>query len=69
MTDKESYSAQEKAADVTWKLAHGEGVKVKDIATSYAITIRGAYRLMDTVSRVIPISYSDSGVWRKFEID
>jgi hypothetical protein len=68
MSESESeFSAQEKAASVVWRLAHGDGVTVRDVADDMCITRQGAYRLLCTVSRVVPITPDSSGVWRRFD--
>ena len=63
------YTPQEKAASVVWRLAHGDEVSIRQVADEFGITVQGAYRLMNTVSRVIPITTNSTGMWRRFDID
>ena len=67
--DSGEYTAQEKAASVVWRLARGDEVKTQQVADEFSITIQGAYRLMNTVSRVVPICVVSTGTWRRFDID
>ena len=71
MTDDNQgeFTAQEKAASVVGRLAQGRDVKTREVADEFGITIQGAYRLMNTVSRVVPICVVSTGTWRRFDID
>jgi hypothetical protein len=53
----------ERAALVTWHLAHGEGMTTTNAAEMAELTYDGAYKLMRRLSRVLPIYQNDSGVW------
>ena len=59
----EDYSAQEKAALIAWHLAHGEGMTTGEVASLTGLTQSGAWRLMDRLSRVLPIYRDDGGMW------
>jgi hypothetical protein len=63
MATEEDYTPQEKAALVTWHLAHGEGMRTVDVATLTGLSWRNAYALMCRLSRVIPICQDDASVW------
>ena len=67
--DNSEYTPQEKAASVVWRLAQGQPITTRQVADEFSITIQGAYRLMNTVSRVIPICVVSTGTWRRFDID
>ena len=60
MTD---FSAQEKAALVTWHLAHGESMQNRDVANLTGLSMTGAWQLMQKLARVLPIYQDDRGVW------
>jgi len=57
------YTAQEKAALITWHLAHGEGMQTRDVAEMAGLSMPGAWYLMQRLSRVIPIYQDDRGFW------
>lgn len=57
------YTPQEKAALVTWHLAHGEGMRTVDVAAMTGLTWRSAYDLMCRLSRVLPICQDNASVW------
>ena len=57
------YTAQEKAALITWHLAHGEGLQTRDIVKLTGLTRQGAWELMQHLSRVIPIYQDDTDTW------
>jgi hypothetical protein len=54
---------QQRAALVTWWLVNGEGLRTQDVARITGLTCRGAYRLMESLSVVIPI-YLDDHRWQ-----
>jgi hypothetical protein len=62
MSDQD-YTAQEKAALVTWHLAHGEELTTAEIALMAGLTFQGAWFLMIRLARVLPIYRNDAGVW------
>jgi len=57
------YTAQERAALVTWHLAHGQGMQTRDVAKLTGLEREGAWRLMQRLARVIPIYQDERGVW------
>lgn len=57
------YTAQEKAALITWHLAHGEGMQTRDVAKMAGLTMPGAWYLMQRLARVIPIYQDGQGFW------
>jgi len=60
--DPES-TPQQKAAKVTWWLAHGEELRTRDIARKTGLSICGAYEMMVSLSLVLPI-YLEDHTWR-----
>jgi len=58
-------TAQERAALVTLKLLNGDGkLSSKEVRSITGLSKSGAARLMDKISRVVPIYYEESGrVW------
>jgi len=67
MTDKDDFTAQEKASSIAWKIAAGQGFTTRQVADEFNITWHGANRMLNTISRVIPISPNSTGVWRRFD--
>jgi hypothetical protein len=63
VSSEQEYTAQEKAALVSWHLAHGEGMSTAEVATITGLTWGGAWHLMNRLSRVLPIYRDESGVW------
>jgi hypothetical protein len=59
----QDYTAQEKAALVSWHLAHGEEMTTGEIASMTGLTWGGAWWLMARLSRVLPIYQNEKGVW------
>lgn len=57
------YTAQEKAALITWHLVHGEAMQTKDVAKMAGLSMVGAWYLMQRLARVIPIYQDDQGFW------
>ena len=57
------YTAQEKAALITWHLAHGEGMQTRDVAKMAGLSMPGAWYLMQRLSHVLPIYQDDCGFW------
>ena len=57
------FTAQERAALITWHLAHGEGLQTRDIVKLTGLTRQGAWELMQHLSRVIPIYQDDTDTW------
>lgn len=62
------YTPQEKAADIAWRLASGDEVTTNEVAEYYGVTYHGARRMLNVISRVIPITTNSTGVWRRFDI-
>ena len=67
MADNDDYTPQEKAASVTWKIASGQEFTTREVAVSFGITWHGANRMLNTISRVIPIAPNSTGVWKRFD--
>jgi hypothetical protein len=53
----------ERAALITWHLAHGEMLQTRDVAEMTGMTMAGAWILMIRLSRVLPIYQDDCGRW------
>ena len=66
MADNDDYSAQEKASSIAWRIANGQEFTVREVAEDFGITWQGAYRMLNTISRVIPIAPDDRGMWKSF---
>jgi hypothetical protein len=60
------YTPQERAAVVAWHLAAGACLSTAEVARRTGLTVRGAYFLMDAVSRVAPV-INDNGRWRRMD--
>ena len=56
--------AQEKAAIVVWKLAQGAALLTSEISDLTGMSRQGAWAMMTTISRVIPIWCDSEGKWR-----
>ena len=61
--DQSDLTITERAALVTWHLAHEEGISTANVADMCELTRQGAYDLMRRLSRVLPIYQDDFGVW------
>ena len=68
MTTNDDYTPQEKAADLTWKISSGHEFSTREVAEHFGMTWHGAYRMLNTISRVIPIAPNSTGVWKRFDI-
>lgn len=55
----------ERVAKVTWALAHGEALNVRNVRAMTGLTRQNAHRLLCEISRVIPI-YDDpeTHIWQ-----
>ena len=55
----------ERVAKITWALAHGEGLRVRDVVAMTGLYRQDAYRLLCKISLFIPI-YDDpeTHVWQ-----
>lgn len=62
----DEYTAQEKAAWVTWELANGGELTPRDLITRFNITHQAASYILYGLSRVTPIHRTDEGRWRRF---
>lgn len=60
------YTAQERAAMVTLKMALGEEATTAEIAEQFGMTWHGADKMMNRISRVIPLM-KDGSRWKKFD--
>jgi hypothetical protein len=64
-SDGPEYTPQERAAIITHKIDRGAALTTAEIAAYTGITVCGAWRMMDRISRVVPI-VQDEGRWRRF---
>ena len=55
--------AQERAAKVTWWLAHGETMTTAQVAEMTGLSRQGAWKMMVNLARVIPICGNDDDEW------
>ena len=62
----DDYSAQEKASSIAWRISNGQQFTVREVAEDFGISWQGAYRMLNTISRVIPIAPDDRGIWKAF---
>jgi alkylated DNA nucleotide flippase Atl1 len=53
---------QERAALIAWHLAHGEAMTTEQVAELAGLSVRGACKLMDTLSCVLS-TRRESGLW------
>jgi hypothetical protein len=60
----EDRTPEERAALLTWHLAHGDAFKTRDAASMTGMTARGARRLLGGMSRVLPIYQDENGFWQ-----
>lgn len=61
--DELDMTSQERVAVVIWALAHGEGLRTRDIQQMTGLTKDGAIKMMHCLSRVIPIYQDDERFW------
>jgi hypothetical protein len=57
-------TASERAAAVSWRIAHGWQPTTRDVATLTGLTINGAWRLMNRMQRSVPIYLDGDRRWR-----
>lgn len=58
------YTAQERAALITFQILEGQKMTTSEIAAHVGVTWLGAYRMMEKISRVVPVVQEDA-VWRR----
>lgn len=52
---EEEYQMTERAAAIAWRLAAGEKLTARMVATEYQMTRQGAYYLLERICRAIPV--------------
>lgn len=58
-------TAWERAARITYLLVYLRmGLTTREVAHEARLSRRGAYYLMEAISRVVPIRQCEDGVWR-----
>ena len=58
------YTPQERAALVTFQILDGAQLTTPEIAESVGVSRQAAWRMMQGVSRVVPV-YQDGDRWRR----
>lgn len=53
----------ERVAIVVWRLRDGESLSTAEVALAVGLTNSGAWRLLQKLSRVLPVYQTDSGLW------
>lgn len=64
VTPGADYTAQERAALITFQLLEGAQMTTSEIAQRIGVTYHGARYMMEKVSRVVPV-YEDGGRWSR----
>lgn len=54
----------ERTARLTWLFAHGARLTVAEVVGLTGLSLSGAYALLATMSRVVPIFAADDGRWQ-----
>ena len=57
----------ERAATVSWQLADGARMTTREIAQSSGLQVRGAYRMMNKLARVLSIALDEVGRWHRID--
>ena len=60
--DDREYVATERVGVIVWQLAHGDALTTAQVAEIAGISYNGAYRMLQKLSRAIPILCFD-GEW------
>ena len=63
MTDSSEFGTTERIALTTWLLSSGHSLKTSDVAQRLEISRTGAYKMLDRMSRAIPLIL-ENGFWR-----
>lgn len=66
LLDVVATTPQERAALITFQIVNGQELTTMQVATRCGVTWGGAYRMMERISRVVPV-YQEGGVWRKLD--
>lgn len=56
-------TATERCGIVVWHLAHGEGLTMGQVVAMTGLTPSAAYRMLNRLSRVVPIYQNDEHSW------
>lgn len=64
MNDKKDIHTTERAAAITYELTIGRELSTSEIADKYGITVSGAEKMLDKISRQVPI-YKDNSRWKR----
>lgn len=63
-SDTVPVTPSERVALVVWYMAHGMALAPSEIVQLTNLSSSAAWRMMCTISRVIPIYQDDKGIWR-----
>ena len=66
--DSDDFTPQEKASSIAWRIAAGQEFTTREVADNFGITRQGALKMLNTISRVIPIAPNSTGIWKRFDI-
>jgi DNA-binding IclR family transcriptional regulator len=61
---QDEYRPSQRAALVAWHLAHGEGLRTRDVVRLTGLSHSGAYHLLTTLSAILPIYQDAQYVWQ-----
>jgi len=61
--DPNEFTKTERVAKLTWWLAHGDAITVRQAAELTGCTWQGALYILQAMSRVVPI-YCADGLWQ-----
>jgi len=59
--------AQERAATIAFALADGAKMTTRDVAHKTGLQLNGAWRMMNKLMRVLPITLDEEGRWYRVE--
>ena len=59
--------SRERAAKIDFMFAEGHALTTSQVADLVGLTYDGARKLLQVVTRVIPIYQDDSGLWRRLD--
>lgn len=68
MEEGNEYTVTERVGKVVWWLAKGEGLALCNVCSLTGMSESGAWKMLASLSRVIPIFADDEGVWQACEL-
>ena len=60
---------RERTAVIVFALAEGQTFSTAEVARRVNITRQGAWYLLNAISRLLPITQDDEGIWRRVVLD